>query len=55
MDEPICTYGGGQYGEPEPPYGECLESLDHVAVPIDAPTRVHALPYQPLVTGNDRR
>ena len=22
----ICTYGGGQYGEPEPPYGECLTS-----------------------------
>jgi len=25
MDEPICTYGGGQYGEPDPPYGECLD------------------------------
>jgi len=23
---PLCTYGGGQYGVPEPPYGQCLEA-----------------------------
>jgi hypothetical protein len=23
---PTCTYGGGQYGEPEPPYGLCLDA-----------------------------
>jgi len=29
----FCAYGGGQYGEPEPPYGECLEAEPEPPVP----------------------
>lgn len=41
IDIPTCAWGGGQYGEPEPPYGLCL------AVPLDRPYVVLAESLSP--------